>query len=105
MEVGEELAHLELLWDADKALLTVYVLNGECESSVRVRQTELQLQGMDWGGSLKAVANALSEEKVGDTSQFSGSLPGLRGHSQWSGEIRSLTVSGRNFKHLPITYP
>lgn len=105
VEVGEEFAHLELLWDADKASLTVYVLDGECETPVRLGQAELQLQGMDWSGSLRGVANSLSEEKVGDTSQFGGSLPGLRGHSEWSGEIRSLTVNSQTFEHLRIAYP
>ncbi len=105
VEVGEELAHLELLWDADKASLTVYVLDGECESPVRIGQTELRLGGKDWNGKLHAIANVLSDEKIGDTSQFGGSLPSLRGRSEWSGEIGSLNIGGRTFERLPVAYP
>ena len=104
MEVGEEYAHLELLWDVGKGTLTAYVLDGECESSLRLEQTELQLQGNGWKGSLKAVASPLSGETVGDTSQFSGSLPALRGRTQWNGAIRSLTVQGRTLENLPLVY-
>ncbi|MCW5869395.1 MAG: hypothetical protein KIS61_19210 [Candidatus Eremiobacteraeota bacterium] len=105
VEVGEEFAHLEVVWEADRASLTVYVLDGECESSVRLRQTELQLVGKDWNGKVKAVASPLSDEKGGDTSQFEGTLPALRGRSGWSGEIRTLTVRGRTFEHLPVAVP
>ena len=105
VEVGEEFAHLELLWEADKALLTVYVLDGECEASVRLRQAELELRGKGWNGTLKAIASPLSDEKVGDTSHFAGSVPGLRGRSKWDGEIQVLTVNGQKFEHLPVAFP
>lgn len=105
VEVGEEFAHLELVWDAEKASLTIYVLDGECESSVRIGQKALQLVGKGWRGQLQAIANPLSDEKVGDTSQFAGSLPSLRGRSGWSGEVGNLTVNGRTFEHLPVAYP
>jgi hypothetical protein len=43
VELGEEFAHLELVLNAQTGTLTVYVLDGEAEQSVRIAQPEIEL--------------------------------------------------------------
>lgn len=104
-EVGEEVAHLEMVWDEASGRLTLYVLDGECEQPVRLKQPELVLKGEGWETRLPGQPNSLSDEKVGDTSQFGGQVPALKGKKQWQAEVNLLEVFGRKFSHLPVQYP
>lgn len=104
-EVGEEVAHLEVVWDESSGRLTLYVLDGECEQPVRIKQPELVVKGEGWETRLSGQSNSLSDEKVGDTSQFAGQVPALRGKKQWQAEVSLLEVFGRKFRRLPLRYP
>src|SRR5881628_3178191 len=71
--LGEEAAHVELSLDTKTGKLTAWVLDGEAERPVRIAQPSLHLTLTDIGTvDLAAVANPLTGETAGDTSQFEG---------------------------------
>lgn len=105
--LGGEAAHVELVLDDKTGKLTAYVLDGEAESPVRVGQDALRLKiaSVDAVVELKAVANPLTGEKVGDTSQFEGSSDKLRGLTKFEGVLESITARGVKFDAVPIGFP
>jgi hypothetical protein len=108
VELGEEFAHLELLLDAASGRLTVYVLDGEAEQAVRLAQKEIviEIRRPALGEVvLTAVASALTGESVGDSSQFVGQSPALKGAARFEASVRSVSVRGRTFEGAEIDYP
>jgi predicted small lipoprotein YifL len=104
--LGDETAHVELLLDAETGKLTAYVLDGEAESPVRIAQTSLRLTiGGRTVVELNAVANPLTGERVGDTSQFEGASGMLRGLTKFDGVLESITARGVKFDAVPVGYP
>lgn len=109
--LGDEAAHLELVLDSDSGKLTGYVLNGEAETAIRINQPQIPLQiaGRDVpttvAVALKAVANPLTGEASGDTSQFEASSPELKGKKKFSVTIEDLTIKGANFKNTTSKFP
>jgi len=108
--LGEEAAHVELVLDEKTGKLTAYVLDGEAEKPVRIAQDVLRLKivgvaGVDAVVELKAVANDLTGEKIGDTSQFEGASESLRGATRFDGVLESITARGVTFKAVPIGWP
>ena len=108
VELGNEFAHVELVRDADAGSLTAYVLDGEAEESVRVKQPLLTLvirntpNGAIEHLELAARADVLTGETVGDTSEFSVTSPSLRGRSALKGSIDDITVKGEDFRNVPF---
>lgn len=120
--LGDHFAHLEIIHDATEGRLTVYLLDGEAESPVRVEQTSLvvqfnQLEGAmseEVGGTtegakqlqLEAVANPLTGETVGDTSEFSGTAPFLTGPiTGFGATLTKLSLLGSDMENIEIKYP
>lgn len=104
----EEVLNAELLVDASTGAVSLWVLDGHCESPVRVTQKEVALT-VNVGGTartvrLDAVADALTGETVGDTSQFAATDDELRGVASFSGTIQSLSVGGRSFQSVKFEY-
>ena len=83
VELGEEFAHVELLVDGTTGAATAFVLDGEAEGSFPVAQPALEFTGRRDGPefpfALAAVANPLTGETVGRTSEFRGRCDALRG--------------------------
>jgi hypothetical protein len=109
--LGDEAAHLELVLDAAAGELTGYVLDGEAEKSIRIKQPQiaLQLSGGDLKSSasvvLKAVENPLTGEKAGDTSEFAAKSASLKNLKRFKVEIKDITVKGVNFKNVESAFP
>lgn len=109
--LGDEAAHLELLLDSAGGKLTGYVLDGEGEKAIRVSQPQIQLQitGRDVPSTLtvalKPVANPLTGEAAGDTSQFEATDAGLKGKKNFSVTIEDITIKGANFKNTTSKFP
>jgi hypothetical protein len=107
--LGEEAAHVELVLESATGKLTAYVLDGEAEKSVRIAQDALELEVTLPGGDahvvLAAVANELTGETVGDTSQFEGASERLRGAARFEGVLESVTARGVKFDRVRIGYP
>lgn len=108
--LGEEAAHVELVLDPATGGLTSYVLDGEAEKPVRVAQPKLVLKIEDLPGGpttveLTAVANPLTGETVGDTSQFEGRSDKLKGATKFEGSLATITARGVKFDAVAIGFP
>lgn len=110
--LGEEFAHVELVLDGPAGKLTAYVLDGEAKKSVRVKQKQIELrlrlagkQAEPLAVTLKAVSNVLTGETEGNTSQFAGEAPALKGATRFSGAIAALTARGQEFKDVQFRFP
>ncbi len=108
---GEEAAHLELVLDSTKGVLTGYVLDGEAAVPIRITQPQIQLQisGRDVASTLtvalKAVENPLTGEKTGDSSQFEVTSPALKGKKKFSVTVEDIIIKGVNFKKTKSKFP
>ena len=111
VEVGEEVAHLELVLDAETGKLTAYVLDAAGKKDVTVAMTELKLQfAAGKKGSLPAdgfqdlVLKAV-DAKDGKASQFSGTSDKLKGVKEFTGVFASLKVGEKPVDNIPVKFP
>jgi hypothetical protein len=115
--IGDEDAHLEFVLDADTGTLKAYVLDGEAEKAVAIKQAKLQIaftvakagDGTDEGG-LPADATivmlaAVSPSADGMASEFEGQADGLKGAEKFAANLTALTVGGKSFKNVAFKYP
>jgi hypothetical protein len=111
ISLGNHVLHLELLLESERGQLVAWILDGEAERGIRTEQTELTLTVLPTGETepfeltMRAVANALTGETVGDTSEFHGSSEGLVGVASFSGTLDSLTARGVTFRGVDLSYP
>jgi hypothetical protein len=109
IELGEEFAHLELVLDANSGTLTAYVLDGEAEQPVRIRQEivslEVRVSNHPVPLALAPVANVLTGEQAGDASQFARQHERLKGLKVFTGVVKSVTVRGQVFQGVAFTFP
>lgn len=113
--LGEEAAHVEMVLEAETGQLVAYVLDGEAENAVRiaapsltVRITTIDPPPPGWKPStvdLAAVANVLTGEIVGDTSQFEGTVSALQHARRFQGTIPAIVVKGARFRDVAVYYP
>lgn len=106
VELGDEFAHLEILFDSASGRVTVYVLDGEAVGAVRVSHEALTLR-LDNAGTLTlpAVASVLTGESVGDSSHFEGVVPLLAGAPRVAGVLPAITVRGITFEDVRVEAP
>ena len=107
---GDEFAHLELVLDDEKGKITGYVLDGEAENPVRIEQEEIEIivdRGSDNSKLVKlfAKSNILSGENAGDTSQFEGESPILKGAKKFNAVITKISIKGQEFQDVEFRYP
>lgn len=109
VELGDELAHVELVLDPSLGRITAYVLDGEAEQPVRIAQPALVL-AFDAPASLagrrlelKPRASVLTGERPGDASEFAVADEGLRDHGQVSGRLVEIAVRGQTFRDAAFT--
>ena len=108
---GDEFAHIELVLDQTTGKLTGYVLDGEAEKSVRLSQKTVELKihredtQSDFTLQLSGVANVLTGETEGDTSQFAAQSDALQGASEFHAEIVAITVKGQMFTDIDFEFP
>lgn len=104
-----EVANLELLLDPAAGQITAWIVDGCAENAIRLAQPAIELRvGKDAAAfdvTLAATENALTGEKTGDSSQFGGSAPGLKGLARFDGVVKSVTVKGQTFKDVAFRYP
>ena len=109
LAIGTEFAHVELVHDPATGDLVAYVLDGEAKLGVRLAQEtiDVDLLGDSGPGSvvLRAVANPLTGEQVGDSSEFRGRSERLRGRTSFDGVIRRLGLKGKTVEGLAFNVP
>jgi hypothetical protein len=113
---GEESAHFELVLDPATGKLTAFSLDGEAEKAVPLAAPAIELavkvsaKKSDSGTtgttiSLKAVANPLTGETIGATSQYEGQSDLLKGAKKFHGTFKSVTIKGAEFKNVEFKFP
>lgn len=101
LELGEHAYSLELVRDTAGGKLTVYVLDGHAENFIRVAAPAIQAVVLNDGArralTLNAVANPVTGETVGNTSQFETQADWLKAGGELKGEINPVEIRGAKF--------
>ncbi len=109
IELGEEYAHVELVLDPKTGKVTAYVLDHEAEKAVKIKQKEIELNlevaKEKHTLTLKALANVLTGEKEGDTSEFGGQADYLKDVKNFTASIKEIKVKGKEFKKVEFKFP
>lgn len=114
--LGDHFAILEIVLDSSTGKMTAYVLDGEAEKPIRLSQASIGIlvlkpdtppAGQPDGDLLilNAVANALTGETVGDTSEFCITSDLLKGKEHFEGLIQSVTIKGEEKKGTAFRFP
>jgi hypothetical protein len=115
--LGDEFAHLELVLDPETGSLTAYVLDGEAENAVRIAQESIEIKIKDssvqdngaatdgYTVSLKTVANVLTGETAGDSSEFEIQSDRLKGARKFGAVIRKIDIKGQRFTNVDFRFP
>ncbi|MGD9905378.1 MAG: hypothetical protein AB7U83_18065 [Vicinamibacterales bacterium] len=103
-------AQLEFVLDPSSGLLTAYVLDGMGMTTQRTTAKTIELEVTPPGGSatalsLASTANGLTGDTVGNSSQFGGTLPALKGQTSFAGVVKSFTVNGQTVTDVAFSYP
>lgn len=107
--LGDTVAHLEVRLDEVSGKLTLNVLGSHAVAPVRTADASIAVEVTPEGGEAftvetKPVANALTGETVGDSSQFEGRDDRLKGVEHFSGRIVSLNAVGATFSDIAFDY-
>lgn len=103
--LGDHLATLELVLDPAAGRLSAYVLDCGASEAIRCRQPSIRVRidaadGVTTPLDLAAVANALTGETVGDTSQFAAEHAVLRGAARIQGQLEQIDIRGQQIVNL-----
>lgn len=97
-ELGDHSFNLEFLLNEQLGSLSVYILGPHAEKFIRIEQESLRVNLTSAGEThdflLGAMANELTNERVGSTSHFSGLSDWLKGKNLISGVMRSVEIQG-----------
>ena len=107
VDAGDDFAHIELVFDSTTGNLSAYILDGEAEEVVPLKQPTILVRLVNPVRTLKlkAVVNPLNGEKLGATSSYFLTDPSLKGLSQIKGVLVSVNFNGRAFKNLAFQIP
>jgi hypothetical protein len=109
IDLGDEDAHLEFVLDAAAGKLTCYVLKPHMSGFQRITQEAIELAAQVNGKAepltLKAVANAATGEKAGDTSQFEAQADWLKTAKSFDVELKAIHVRGKDYTALKFNFP
>lgn len=107
VDAGDDFAHVELVFDSLEGTLSAYILDGEAEEAVPLKQPVILVRLMKPARTLKlkAVVSPLSGEKPGATSSYALTDPSLKGLSQLKGVLVSVDINGSVFKNLAFQFP
>lgn len=117
--IGQDDAHLEFVLDAASGKLTAYVLDGEAEKSLPIKQANLQLafsiRSSEEGKAEKEelpesseliVLAAVEPADDGTATEFSGESEKLKGVEKFEGAVTAVHVAGKEpFKGVNFKYP
>lgn len=101
VELGEHAYNAELVRDGDAGKLTVYFLDGHAENFVRLALPSVNLVAYAGGErrtlTLLAVANSVTGETVGNTSQYEAQADWLKKFAEFNGELGAVEIRGSKF--------
>ena len=111
VELGDHVAHIEFLLDAEIGLLRAYILDGHAENPVQLTDASIALDITPEGAdesfelTLEAQANPLTGEEPGATSEFAGRSDALVGLERFAVSLPALTVRGVDIDALVFPFP
>ena len=109
VELGEHAYNLELVRDAAEGKLTAYVLDGHAENFIRIPAPGFELIANVGGDkkplTMRAVANNITGEAFGNTSQFEAQADWLKTTAEFSGTISSVEIRGSKFSNVTFRFP
>lgn len=107
LELGDEFAHLEIVFDASTGRISAYALNGDASGAVRLgqRRLELLIDHPPHAIRLEGVASPLTGETIDDTSEFAGQSDLLKGAARIDGVIKMISIRGRQFNQVAFHFP
>lgn len=113
IELGDDHGQqMEFVIDHNNGKVWAYILKDHAERPARITQKEIVLTVHKGEGSaeefavtLTAVANELSGEKVGDTSEFAGQSDKLKTAKIFEATVTSVSVKGQEFKNVKFSFP
>lgn len=102
-------AQLEFVLDPSSGLLTAYVLDAGGRGVMRIPAKSIALDITTPAGTsplvLLSTANGLTGDTVGNSSQFGGTLPALKGLTTFSGTVKEATIGSEKLSGISFTYP
>jgi hypothetical protein len=109
VELGEHQFNLELVQDVTAGTLTAYLLDGHAENFVRVTLPAFTMvatvNGTPQTLAFRALDNAATGEKLGDTSAFLAQADWLKTVKQFEGVIPALELRGATFTNVSFAFP
>ena len=107
LDAGDDFAHVELVFDPAMGTLSAYILDGEAEEAVPMKQSTIlvRLTQPTKALKLKALVSPLVGEKPGGTSSYSLTSPALKGLAQLKGVLVKIDINGQVFKNLAFQFP
>ncbi|MBI1319585.1 MAG: hypothetical protein GC168_11650 [Candidatus Hydrogenedens sp.] len=111
VELGDHVAHFEVLLSAQTGTLKLYAMDGHVESPVRLAVPSIPIQVTLDGSAepleleVQAVASELTGETVGDTSEFSVTDERLLNQSKFTATIPGVVVRGVQFDNVGFSFP
>ena len=107
--LDHETINVEFVLDAAAGKLTAYMLGGHLHGFVRLPvesfEVAAEVAGQPQPLLFKAVANAATGEKVGDTAQYEAQADWLKTAKTFKGTIRSLAVRGTKYDGVAFDFP
>lgn len=108
--LGDEFYHVEFVLDAAAGKLSAYILDGHMEEYVRCAMPAFDVVATVGGGApqtltFKAIADAASGEKVGDTSLFEASADWLKTTREFDAVITQIEVKKSAFSAVAFNFP
>ena len=107
--LGDEVYHLELVLDPDSGKLQAYVLDGEMENFIRSAMPTFEVIASVSGEKrpliFKAIADAATGEKVGDTALFEAQADWLKSAKTFDGVVTEIAIRGSTFSGVKFNFP
>jgi hypothetical protein len=110
--LGDGRAHLELVVDTAKGVVTLHILDRDAKSPLRLSQGRIDLTMHDLVEGvpeaytvLAGKADPRTKETLEDTSVFIGFVPQLVGRGEFRATVQRVDVGGEVFTDIPLTFP
>jgi hypothetical protein len=116
--IGQDDAHVEIVLDADSGTLKAYILDGEAEKPVAIKQENLQLAvtlGKKEGDGddnsalpddvIPVTLAAVSPADDGKATEFEGQKDELKGAEKFDAVLTAIKVGDKPFKNVNFNYP
>lgn len=107
VEVGEHQFNLEFKYDTERGVLQAWVLDAHAENFVRLPLASFVVQEEDGAKrtiTLRAIANPVSGETVGDSSSFEGEARWLGEIKHFDGLVPTILIRGQEFKGIDFHF-